>query len=170
MQMKDIVISAGVVIALVLGFLGLNGSSQVPPIGAVAGPMVFQHLRLNAGFTVGGSFATSSAGSFSWEASELREYNTYTLTPGAALTATLPASTTLDSMLPNKGDTRTMRIVNGASTAGRNITLAQGTGIILRGVNGTSTVIYAGRSAILHFYRSATSSPLGDVYVTVTPE
>lgn len=71
-------------------------------------------------------------------------YDTVLLTPNTnSLTGTLMASSTMTNMIPTAGDRQDVCIFNATSTAGKNITLAAGTGIDLLTV-ATSTITGAG--------------------------
>lgn len=69
------------------------------------------------------------------------------------ITATLPATSTLTSFIPNAGDHRDLMICSATTTAAISFTLAQGTGMNLQ--QATSTLAIAtGQCAILNFYRA----------------
>lgn len=88
---------------------------------------------------VGGLLATATPASLTLQASDLIGYSTISFTPGvAAVTVTLPATSTLTTWLPNAGDRTTLTFINASSTAGTNLTIAGGTGTLLKVASSTT--------------------------------
>ena len=127
----------------VKGDKGASGAIGLPgQLGAVAGLDHYSPERFWAGFS-GNVLATSTSGS----ATVLREKDLFDnsvieLTSNvSAFTYTLPATSTLTSLLKNKGDTQTWVIKNATTTVATSITLAKGTGWDLTGVDANVDVI-----------------------------
>lgn len=84
-------------------------------------------------FTQGGGSLASTTVSASFGTlteAQLLYNNVIKLTPNIlSATSTLPATSTLTTLLPNSGDTRTWLLQNGTSTASRWVGIAAGTGI-----------------------------------------
>lgn len=88
----------------------------------------------------GGTRATTSGASATFLASDFDVERVIEVNPSVAgITLTLPATSTLTSFVPNSGDCRDLRIVNATGTANIALTIAGGTGSLLK--NGSSTAI-----------------------------
>lgn len=97
----------------------------VEKLGAAAGPEVTEPTFFRGTVTPGGNVvATSSQGAATYTAANFLNTSVIQHTATAALTATLPASSTLKAFVPLPGDTRVMYL-NPITTG---ITLAGGTG------------------------------------------
>jgi hypothetical protein len=132
---------------------------ECPIIGASQNNSFWQSFDDN--IAVGGKvFATSTSNA----AETLRAKDIinnrvidYTMN-GAAVTLTLPASSTLAGFLPKSGDSQTLMIRN-ATTTVQNITIAGGTGVILKKQSGGALTITgdadASNYAIITFVRKA---------------
>ncbi len=130
--------------------LGRNSS---PVVGAVSGSEHYNAETFYAPVTFGGTiFATTSQGTGTYTYANLKNAQTITHTATAALTVTLPASTTLNAFIPKAGDTRTI-FVNAVTTK---ITFAGGTGTTLLSASSTKDVI-AGGTGRFDFVRKANS-------------
>jgi hypothetical protein len=113
--------------------LGASGSGQ-----DTTSPQSFM-----AGLSVGGMFATSTAGNMTLPGNSMDDESTIIILPTAATTVTLPASTTLANVIPRQGMSKTYTLFNrGTSTVA--ITLAGSTGVTL--VKSSTTVIAQGSS------------------------
>lgn len=151
--MKNIVLCAVIgAIVGVVGFSILGGKTSetiIEKFGVAAGPLFTEHIQFLEGFTEGGNaFATSSAGAATYTASNLNEKVTLVQhTATAALTATLPASSTIN-WIPRAGDRRT--IFFAPITTG--ITFAGGTGTDLNTASSTKFII-AGTVGRMDFIR-----------------
>jgi len=133
--MKDTLIISGVVLALVLAFVGVSQPSvnvdeivqEVKSLGA-AGPDFSFPALFRQGVVVGGNvFATTSAGTVTYTAASLKDVTLIQHTATAAVTASLPASTTLSNIVQSPGDTKTIYLTPITSA----VTLAGGTGTAL---------------------------------------
>lgn len=151
------------VIALVAGFAAFTGKS--PQAGTTANQTsTAGYYNAGLGFKINGSVFITGAGSGRPPAidagltksytnststtatsetlaqSDILGYDTIFLNPtGGAVTLTLPATSTLTTLVPTAGDRQDTCIFNASSTAGINITLAAGTGIDLD-IVATSTI------------------------------
>lgn len=172
MNTKNVLVGVGLVVVLFLGVTFPRGNSVVKQavnnLGA-SGPDFFAHVTLHEGVTTGGSTATSTATSAeTLNANELTSVNSWTITPSAVVTITLPASSSIP-WLPEKGMTRWMYVKNSGTVA---ITFASNVGTTIRagGAVATSTILYKDKGAWFVWYRSATSTPLGNINVTMFTE
>lgn len=154
MKLNQLVVS--VVLAVVVfaagGVFQAYFGVQAPPLGAALSPDHYYHEFFNSSFTMGGkNFATSSAGTVTYVASSFTDVSLITHTATAALTATLPASSTLSGgFAPKTGDTRTIYL----APVTNNITLAGGTGTDLDTASSTKVCI-AGALCRLDFVRKS---------------
>ena len=91
----------------------------------------------------GGKTATSTSNSTATLLATDFDTESYIeMTPNsAALTLTLPATSTLSALIPNDGDFRTVWLKNATTTSGITITLAAGTGMDLQEQSGQDLVI-----------------------------
>lgn len=145
--------------ALALGFVALSPSSEVR-VGANAGPDFYERAYFLNDATLGGTnFATSSVGAGTYTAASIINNKTITHTAASALTATLPASSTLQTLVPRVGDTATRYIL--PVTTG--FTLAGGTGTDLNTASSTKFCV-AGQVCRLDFVRKSNS----DIEVLLT--
>lgn len=111
--------------------LGASGSGQ-----DTTSPQAFL-----AGLTVGGMYATSTAGNAVLPGSAMDDESTIIVLPTAATTLTLPASTTLANTIPRPGMSKQFMVFNrGTSTVA--LTLAGNTGVTM--VKSSTTVIAQG--------------------------
>ena len=116
----------------------------------------------------GGVYATSTANTTATLLNtEISDVNIIRITPNsAALTLTLPASSTLSTIIPNAGDSREWRVENGSSVT--STTIAGGIGLTLF-ANPTSTlkVLHANDNAILKMWRETASGNIeADLIIT----
>lgn len=98
---------------------------------------------------------------------DILNYETLLITPNTgALTYTLPATTTLTSLVPSAGDWQEQCWYNATGTSAATITIAAGTGIDLETASSTtagpatSLVIGAGNSGCLKYIRKANTDIL----------
>ena len=91
----------------------------------------------------GGKRATSTVNSTATLlASDFDTESYIEMTPNsAALTLTLPATSTLSALIPNDGDFRTVWLKNSTTTSGITITLVAGAGMDLQEQNGQDLII-----------------------------
>lgn len=122
--MKNALIAAGVsVVVVVLAFMFYAPVKEVA-LGAQAGPDHTERQYFYDDAIIGGNnFATSSAGSVTYTAAQIFNNKLITHTATAALTATLPASSTVTG-IPRTGDSKVLYLT--PITTG--ITFAAGTG------------------------------------------
>ena len=116
-------------------------------LGAVSGPNHYVTETFWAGFGGAVWATTSSQTTYTILESDLENYSVFEMTPlVAAFTWTLPATTTLATLLKNEGDTRRWVFINATTTVGATFTLAKGVGWDLTGVDANVDVI-AGAAA-----------------------
>lgn len=164
MSLKDFVLSGVIsgVVALAVLFSANLGQSPMAqqPLGAFAGPDVTETMFFRGDAVLGGSnYATSSIGAATYTAGDILRNKTITHTAASALTATLPASTTLQNLVPNTGDTA-VRFILPVTTG---FTLAGGTGTDLNTASSTKFCV-AGQVCRLDFVRKSNS----DIEVLLT--
>lgn len=132
----------------------------VRPLGAAAGPEVTEPTYFRGTVTPGGNvFATTSQGAVTYTAANLLNTSIIQHTASGALTATLPASSTLQAFIPRPGDSRTIYLQPITTL----ITLAGGTGTDLN-VSSTTLRCLAGAVCPMHFVRKSNM----DIEVNVT--
>lgn len=144
----------------------VNGSQIINSVGAFIGSVTGVITGTTATLTGatatgkltqgGGIFATTTtANAGTLTAAQMAAYNVIDFTPlGAAATLTLPATSTMTTLLPNAGDMGTWVIRNGASAA-TTTTIAAGAGIDLQEPDGQNVVISQNNFAWLTCYRKA---------------
>lgn len=159
--MKEFIVGAIAVVALVLGGLGLmKAPVAVQPFGANAGPESFEPFYARQTITAGGNvLATSSVGTATYTAANLRNVSLIQHTAASALTATFPASSTLNDFVRIAGDTRTIYIA--PVTTG--ILFAGGTGSELNAASSTKFCL-AGTVCRFDFIRKTG----GDIEILMT--
>lgn len=148
---------------MVVGFLAILGLSQPEKVtvGATAGNDFYSPVWFAQTATVGGNvFATSSVGAVTYTAATIQNASLIQHTAASALTATLPASSTLGAFVPKAGDSRTI-FVNPITTL---ITFAGGTGTDLHTSSSTKNC-NAGAMCRLDFVRKSNS----DIEVFFSP-
>lgn len=137
--MKDFIFG-GVIVALLAATGFAYYANHQQPLGAQAGPEVFDAFYARQTITEGGNvLATTSQGSVTYTAANLKNVTVIQHTASAALTATLPASSTLSDFARTAGDVRTIYIT--PITTG--ITLAGGTGTDLNTASSTKFCVVA---------------------------
>lgn len=116
----------------------------------------------------GGTRATSTDDTTAtFLASDFDVENVIEFTPNVTgITASLPASSTLSSFLPNASDCRDLTIINATTTAGASFTLGGGTGTLLRKASSTAAVLPGG-AALLRVCRKADTDLIASFYSTI---
>ena len=172
--MKTNIIGAIAVVALVVGFFGLNPAVQekaMTQIGALSGPDVVSYLNVQGYFVQGGNRTAIDPvdGTYTLTNSDMQENSLITFvssTTQAALTLTLPASTTFP--LPQaKGASRTWVIENPFTAAATTTTIAAGTGIDLQEPDGQNVVIGINNYAFVNCIRGADSGSPEDIVCSI---
>ncbi len=166
--MKNFIIGSVAALALILSVVGL-ASRQQPVLG---GTTNFDRLELTQGLSVSDSsryastrFASSSTSgginsyvnsttTATLSQSDLVGYSTVGILASttAASTITLPASSTLTTLVANSGDVANFTIVNSSATATHVLTIAGGTGTTLQTAS-TSAVLAASKTGMLRLVR-----------------
>lgn len=137
----------------------VDGTTVIDGSGNVVAPITTTTLTASGATAVetftqgGGIFATSSQGSVTYPASAFDVENVIEHTTTAAVTATLPASTTLSSFVPNSGDVREVIIKNIGTTR---LTLVGATGTLLKVASSTDGLFMdSGDWGVLKFFRKS---------------
>jgi hypothetical protein len=146
--------------------IAIAGAYQFPKVqervvevlGANPGPEFLNLSFFKAGLVDGGGvYATTTTVATETLTSQILEKNKVIRMLGsataAAITVTLPASTTMSNILPKPGDYRTWVIENGYTAAATTTTIAAGTGIDLQEPDGQNVVIGINNYAWLTCYR-----------------
>jgi len=118
-------------------------------------------------FTEGGGVyaSTTMATTATLVASDLIANNYFALTPNVANTAlTLPATSTLATMIPNAGDRREILIENVSAVTATTTTIVAGAGMDLQEADGQNVVIGGNNYALVTLWRKSNT----DMVVTVT--
>lgn len=165
----------GAVVAVIVSFIALGQAAQGPQgpqgpagkpgesFGAFPGGEIQVPVAFRDTVSLGGNvFATTSQGAVTYTAGAVSKFSLIQHTASAALTATLPASSTLTGFIPKAGDTQTVYLA--PITTG--ITLAAGTGTDLNTASSTKfcvvnsvcelTFVRKANSDIEVFLRSST--------------
>jgi len=130
--------------------------------GAMTSAGALDVSRLTQGGGVYASSTTVATGVLT--EAQLISYSQLDYTPGdLAVTLTLPATSTMVSMIPNAGDTMIFKVRNLDAVAATSTTIAAGTGIDLVENENGDVVIEGGNEAYLRFTREADT----DVTVSV---
>lgn len=161
MTLQSVLTSVAIATVGVIAIMGLSNPVAPVPFSASAGPDFDSPVFFRQTATPGGNvFATSSQGAVTYTAAQLLNTSVIQHTATGALTATLPASSTLSTIfLPRAGDSRTIYL----TPITTNITLAGGTGTDLN-MASSSTSCLVNRICRLDFVRKANS----DIEVQVT--
>lgn len=143
----------------------INGTSSADPTTDYYGQFLGRLYAKN--LSTGGLFSTTTTSATGTVlASSLLDARTYAITSNLVdVTLTLPASSTLSELIPNRGDRATFAFMNATSTGSIEVTMAGGVGTILSSAS-TTRLILSGKTSLLEFIRSATSS---DIYVYMMP-
>lgn len=156
------------VAGLVLGGLlvvGINLSKQEKPLGG-AGSTYTELLEFMGGFILRDTYSTTTPAAATLSAKETAGYSTVNFYPSVgAVTLTLPASSTLASIIPKAGDMKRVCYYNATTTAAINITLAAGTGIDVESASttnqtagSTNLVIGPDSTACIEYQKKGSSS------------
>lgn len=146
-------------VALLVAF-GVVAVQPHQPLGVAAGPEVTEKTFFFDDAIVGGRvLATSSQGTAVYTAAQVMNNKLITHTASAALTVTLPASSTI-SQIPRPGDTKVTFIT--PVTTG--LTLAGGTGTDLNTASSTKFCV-VGQLCEMTFVRKANT----DIEVLLVP-
>jgi hypothetical protein len=164
MNNKYFLVTVAVLIIIAIGgYLFPQATSTVTKtLGVAAGPFHTEHQTFSIGSTEGGAVwaTTTLAATHTFDAATLDKYRVLRFlgaSKAAAITATLPATSTMSSIIPKAGDTRTWIIENGYGAAATTTTIAAGTGIDLQEPDGQNVVIGINNYAFLTCFREASS-------------
>jgi len=173
--MTNTQIALGLVVVLVIATIGVftpQGGTIIDRmndgVGSVAGSDVYSFLNVyelltaKEGFVQGGGVlqftATSTQAARTLTQYELESNSVIEIvsTAAPALTLTLPATSTMTTLIPNVGDYRTWFLTN-KHAAGTTTTMAAGTGIILDEPDGQNVVIAGGNRVKIECFRDSTT-------------
>lgn len=129
----------------------LSGGEFVGPIDTEQTVELDALTTLNSGLLMSNSTATTSKGTVTYTAANITSIHSLIHTTTGATTATLPASSTLSSLIPTAGDRMSIVVVNPGTGI---LTLAGGTGTTLVSAS-TSKAIHDGGTGLLEFVRKA---------------
>lgn len=176
MKAKELLVPVIAVLALVLGFVGVTQQDRVETVvektvGAFPGPEIFSDIFVKGVFEQGGGKNTivQQSASHTLTRAQMEKYNVITFTASttqAALTVTLPASTTIP-VSKEVGSTRSWMIENPFTAAATTTTIAAGTGIDLQEPDGQNVVIGINNYAWLTCVRGLDSGAPQDVVCKV---
>jgi len=170
--MKNILISVGVVLALVLSVVAVTKPASVEQMfGSASGPFYTELQQFRGGLVDGGSvYATTTTAATETLTAAVMERSKVIRFLGsataAAMTVSLPASTSWPFMNA-PGDYRTWIIENGYTAAATTTTIAAGTGVDLQEPDGQNVVIGINNYAFLTCYREASSDIVCSVDETI---
>lgn len=160
---------------VVLAFMNLKPAQN---LGAVPGGDFLNPVAIYDGLTSKTQVATSSQGSQTVTAAQFRNWTKSSMvsfSPGlvAGATITLPASSTISSIVPNAGDRQTFCIRNATSTAGVPVTLAGATGVNLVVASSSATalgskVLLTGKVGCITLVREAATASSFDIDALLT--
>jgi hypothetical protein len=130
--------------------------------GVSAGPTHTEHQEFLSDATIGGAvYATTTTAATETLTASVLERNKVIRMLGsataAAITVTLPATSTMSHIMPRPGDFRTWVIENGYTAAATTTTIAAGTGIDLQEPDGQNVVIGINNYAFLTCFREVSS-------------
>jgi hypothetical protein len=157
-MIKKIAISLGIILLLILSYLVM-----VPKFTEVSGVTNLDSLTLSDTLTAltgvigtltqgGGVRATSTTGAvLPLLASDFDVENMIDVTLNVQDgTVSFPATSTLTSFIPNTGDNRTIFIRNATTTTTMDLTIAGGTGVLLK--KATSSAVITGDADGANFF------------------
>ncbi len=140
----------------------VNVKVDLPDKGALVGPDIYHALKVHGAFNYGGKvFATTTVStSETLSGADLANYDYIDVMSNVgALTYTLPATSTMISLLPDIGSTRRWLFHNATSSATITLTIAAGAGMDLVSVTNADDVIDPGEwtqvTCTQIYYRSA---------------
>lgn len=144
--MKNLLSGAALLASLVALLVGMSALRQAPvTVGAASGTFHSNLEQFMGDLTVGGNtVASSTSASVTLAGTEFKNASTldYTVNVGS-VTLTLPASTTAMCSSLATNESRLIAIRHATTTAASNLTIAGGTGFILKKVaTSTGSTIY----------------------------
>lgn len=134
-------------------------------LSAMSGPDVYQDMFFhNTVQTGGGCFATSTTNaSETILAKDMRDNNCFIISgENDGMTLTLPATSTMHSMLKDVGDERTW-LIHFATTTSATLTIVEGLGMDLIGPSANDDVIDEAETARLQCIRYYSTGALTDI-------
>lgn len=169
-HLSILIIAFLVISSAVSHFSGKTVEAPAPAAGAIDKTVATNPWRFDAGVTRSSTNSTSTVSTAqTLVLADFLNYDTIILTPNkAAVTLTIPASSTIPTFLPVAGDMQETCILNATTTSGVNITLAGGTGIDLDGIatsTATSLVVPIGPGNVgcVKFIRNAVTASSFDI-------
>lgn len=169
---KNLVITiVGILGAIVIGLVLFGGvTKNEVSVGATPGTDFYDLVFFRGGLTDGGGVyaTTTTVATETLSANVLRKNKVIRFlgsATAAAMTATLPASTTFP--LDKAGDYRTWVIENGYTAAATTTTIAAGDGVDLQEPDGQNVVIGINNYAFLTCFKEASSDIVCSVDETI---
>ncbi len=169
-MIKNSILVVAILAAIVIGFVALSGSTSVSE-NLAGGTTNFDALSLSSGLSVSGGITVSginnvvnSSTTVTLSQADLAGYAVINILASttAASTITLPATSTLTTLIPNSGDVVSYTIVNATTTGSvHNLTIAAGTGMSLQNAS-TSAVLVPAKSAFLRLIRLPSTNVIAE--------
>lgn len=152
---KKIIALVVVVLIIVVGVFVITSTPSEERFG---GTTNLNSLTLSNQLSVGGIFATTTTSTLTQ--SQITDISTITANPAtAAITLTLPASSTLSTLIPNAGDSVNYVIANLATVSASSTTIVGGTGTTLKNATSTAAIL-GGGTGLLTLVRLASTNVL----------
>lgn len=138
-----VIVAIVAAVVLVIGFLTFR-TTDTPvetPVSAVPSSVTNSTISSANDIYTGVNATSTSATSYTLVQKDIQGYGTILITPTVnSLTLTLPATSTLSQFLPKAGSRTTIFIVNATSTAAKTVTIAAGTGTLLKNATTTAAI------------------------------
>ena len=164
---KENLVVGGIVIALLFSVFALfnggqDGRDGRDGVGVASGPDVYNHTLFFDGLTDGGGVraTTTTVAAETITSGQMARNKVFRYlgsATAAAITVTLPATSTMSNLIPRPGDTRTWIFENAYTASATTTTIAAGTGIDLQESDGQNVIIGINNYAFLTCFREASS-------------
>lgn len=157
----SVIALASMIITGIVILRPVNVKVDMPNVGAMVGPDVYNAIKIHGAFNWGGNvLATTTTGTgFTLNGSDMANYGMIdNMTNTGNFTYTLPATSTMISLLPELGSSRKW-VFHNATSSTITLTIATGAGMDLVSLTNADDVIDAGEWAELTctqiYYRTA---------------
>lgn len=150
-MVKNWIIAVLAVVVIVGGYLTFTNKGTT--VQTVASPSLGDQSHLTGlnvgtgGFSTSGILSTTTPASLTLSPNDIINANFISMFPSVgAITITLPATTSapMATWLPNPGDAGSFMIHNSTTTAAQTVTVAGGTGTLLRNSTTTAAILPGG--------------------------
>ena len=143
---NNVIAVIAIVVAGIALIYGGEGETRVINVGTSRDTTQFTNPIVADQFTEGGEFTTITpiTGAYTLTQAQMNKAIGFTFTASTtmpAFTLTLPATSTMTTLLANSGDTRTWIVENPFTAAATTTTIAAGTGVDLQEPDGQNVVI-----------------------------